>query len=389
MNSSDTYGWSTSQECELYRLLGGKPDQTTTEDYVVFVIVMNIITCPITTFLNAFVIISVKIKRRLRTKSSVALGCLAVTDFLMGLIGQPLFIADTVVTLQVEDSSENCTLKQSSSMFARLLGKASLYHMILINLERYIAIKHPFAHETMVTEARILGISAVTWILVLFQIPLMVASNDVYLPVSNTLVIVSLVIIIFCQVVVYYEAHRQKTLIAAQQVSVEARRKFLKENKALKLMSTILFILILNYLPLIVVRILLITSVFKTINARFFALFTSGFVLILNSLINPVIYCLRIRQFRVAFIEILFCKSNSQAENIDMRLCGSRNAVLPALGEAEARLEGRNNDDKNSNHGSNNNHSGSNSINNNKGDNDVNYKSNYSDEPTTIASATT
>ena len=50
---------------------------------------------------------------------------------------------------------------------------------------------------------------------------------------------------------------------------------------------------------------------------------------LLNSLLNPIIYSIRIRQFRVAFIE-LTCKTENivKAEEIEMRLFGASNAVV-------------------------------------------------------------
>ena len=39
----------------------------------------------------------------------------------------------------------------------------------------------------------------------------------------------------------------------------------------------------------------------------------------LNSLVNPIIYCVRIRQFRVALIELLIRKDAGKAENIETR----------------------------------------------------------------------
>ena len=49
----------------------------------------------------------------------------------------------------------------------------------------------------------------------------------------------------------------------------------------------------------------------------------------MNSLVNPIIYSVRIRQFRVAFIELLFRTVNiAQAEQIEMRIFGATNAVV-------------------------------------------------------------
>ena len=55
------------------------------------IIIINTITCPFTVILNLLVIKAVKSTPRLRTNSNILLACLAVTDALTGLFGQPLF----------------------------------------------------------------------------------------------------------------------------------------------------------------------------------------------------------------------------------------------------------------------------------------------------------
>ena len=53
---------------------------------------LNIFTFPFAILLNSLVIVAVKTKRHLRTKSNISLACLATTDFAVGLIVQPLAI---------------------------------------------------------------------------------------------------------------------------------------------------------------------------------------------------------------------------------------------------------------------------------------------------------
>ena len=61
---------------------------------------------------------------------------------------------------------------------------------------------------------------------------------------------------------------------------------------------------------------------------------------IINSVVNPVIYTVRKRQFRVAFIELLLRKSLQEAEEFDGRMFGSRdNAVRPQIGQEGERQE--------------------------------------------------
>lgn len=100
-----------------------------------------------------------------------------------------------------------------------------------------------------------------------------------------------------------------------------------------------LFILLLCYFPSIIVRILLETSAITRVKIAHIAFFTTTFVAILNSLMNPIIYCVRIRHFRIALIEILLRKNYTQAEQFQMRIFGtSTNIVVPP--EARQEREG-------------------------------------------------
>ena len=125
------------------------------------------------------------------------------------------------------------------------------------------------------------------------------------------------------------EARRHEKEIASQQVSIEARQKFLKEKKAFKVTTTVVVFLLLTYLPLYAVLVLLEEYVIDSVNMRYIVFFITSSMVILNSLINPIIYCIRIRQFRVAFVEILLGKSNAQAEEIKEQGFGASNAVVP------------------------------------------------------------
>lgn len=73
--------------------------------------IMNVFTCPFTILLNILVMIAVKTKRQLRTKSNIALACLATTDFIVGSVVQPLQIATFSLVLKGgETPNMLCTL---------------------------------------------------------------------------------------------------------------------------------------------------------------------------------------------------------------------------------------------------------------------------------------
>ena len=67
-------------------------------------------------------------------------------------------------------------------------------------------------------------------------------------------------------------------------------------------------------------------------------------IVLLNSFINPVIYSIRLRQFRVAFIELICRTVNfAEAEEIEMRIFGAPNGVA----RPEERRGHRGTDDQN------------------------------------------
>ena len=188
----------------------------------------------------------------------------------------------------------------------RVLRIASLSHLAMLNVERYIAIKCPLRYETIVTEKRLICLSALLWISVLLlNVSSSFIDKKLYLAVDNGMISFCLVTIVLCQVLLYHETRRHQKQIVTHQVSLEAREKFLKERKTFKVTATVLLFLILCYLPSIVARTLISYSVINSVNLAYVGLSTGLTTAILNSLVNPIIYCVRIAAFRVAFIQLI------------------------------------------------------------------------------------
>lgn len=289
--SAPSTSGTVSHECEPYEFLRGSPDHTAIGAYalLIFITVVNTTTCPFTIILNALVMIAMKTKARLKTNSNTTLACLALTDVLVGIIAQPVFTGSTILILQGETSSKYFARRRIVRTTLRSIAGASIRHLVLINVERYLAVKHSFTYTTMVTKARILGSSGLAWMTaVVANLPLLLTNNNILLTLSNIFLFIGIATIVFCQVTVYIEIRRHEKEIAAQQVSQEARQKFLKEKRAFKLTTTVLFILLLCYSPQLVVRILFVSSKITTVNSTCIALFSATSIAVLNSFINPI-----------------------------------------------------------------------------------------------------
>lgn len=124
------------------------------------------------------------------------------------------------------------------------------------------------------------------------------------------MVFVFLVLIVTSQFALYRVTRRHEQHIIAQQVTAEAKEKLIKEKKALKIARIVMLAVLICYLPLFVVRIFFIF--YRGVSPDVaLTLFYLAFALgIENSLINPIIYSVRIEQFRRAFIKLLCRKKN-------------------------------------------------------------------------------
>ena len=125
--------------------------------------VLNAIACPFTILLNVLVMVTVKTKQRLQTHANILLACLAVTDVIVGLVVQPLYMPMTVFLLRGEIYVEFCDINSAFTVSFAIAGSASLHHLAVISGERYFALKHTFTHGTFVTKVRLLVASALAW----------------------------------------------------------------------------------------------------------------------------------------------------------------------------------------------------------------------------------
>ena len=333
MNSSLSSSDFIPPGCEVYAVVGGRLHQPSilTQAFLIIIIIVNTLTFPLTAALNVLVMIAIKKKPRLREhKSNIVLALLASTDFVVGVIVQPVNVALLITVLTDDISGETCALQVFTKAVSRVVISASLFHMALISGERYLAMRHSFAHFTLLTETRLLVASVLAWLLsIIFHIGLVVY-RSVFLLINNATMGLCLAFIIFCHVTVYREIRRHEKQIAAQQVTVEARKQFQKDKKAFKVTFIIIVVLMLCYVPILIVSAVLERFRSKiSLEVLYICFFSTTLMAFLNSFFNPIIYSFRLREFRVAFIELICKTANiTEAEQREMKIFGTPNAVV-------------------------------------------------------------
>ena len=336
MNSSVPSNKFIPSGCEVYETLGGRINQTSTctQTFLIIIVVINIITVPFTVVLNALVMIAVKMKSRLRMhKSNIALALLAS------------LIALTITVLLDSTSSASCSFQVFATAVPSVLVSGSLIHLALVSAERFLAMTYPFAYTTLVTDARFLVASILAWLLsIILHVPLAV-NKPLFLLMWGVFAGICISFIVFCHVTVYQEIRRIEQQIADQQVTLEAKEQFQRDKKAFKLTFTIVVVLILCYMPGIVVRTVLLRYRSKvSLDVVYILSFLALSMTSLNSFFNPIIYSVRLREFRVSFVELICRTMNiAQAEEIEMRLFGAPNATVQMKAEQEPKEKSQQN----------------------------------------------
>ena len=311
---------------------------------LIFRIVVNAISCPFVILLNILVMVAVKTNRQLRTKSNVSLACLATTDLVVGLVVQPLQIVWYGFMLNGETGIFCSTLATIRPAITTRCVLTSLNLFVLLSAERYIAIKHPFAHEVHVTEVRIIVATALAW-----AVAIAIPAEDFWPPniqyagmlVAVVIQLISITVVIYLNVSVYKEVRRSEKQIIANQVSLEVKEKLLKNKKAFYCTIIVLLSIFLCYFPANVIVVIMMSFLKDSIalNVKYIIYHLISLLPILNSLFNPLIYAVRIRYFRVAFIQLLLRKTVAQAEQLEKNIFGPKQ--VRGVATAQQELENR------------------------------------------------
>ena len=330
MNASHQIQNDFPVHCVIYSFIGGKPDHLSDLPYAVLVvlIVIHATTFPFAIVLNLLVMIAVKTKARLQSMSNIALACLASTDVMVGLVVQPLLVALIVQLIKGETTAGACSIQSATGLFITFFCFSSSLHLFLITVDRYIAIMRPYIYIQTVTKARILIATGLAWTLSVIVHIVSLIDEELFRTIISVVVVSLVAIIAVCNIIVYREVHRHEKQIAAQQVDVATRENFLSQKRAFKLTLTIIALLVISFLPVIMFRRLKeplkrIVS-FDTLSCIFMAVYSLP---AFNSFVNPFIYCIRLRQFRVSFIELLMQKNHHEAVEFEGRIFGTNVVV--------------------------------------------------------------
>uniref|UniRef100_A0A8D2LFK7 Adenosine receptor A2 n=1 Tax=Varanus komodoensis TaxID=61221 RepID=A0A8D2LFK7_VARKO len=260
---------------------------------------------------NVLVCAAVGSNSTLKTATNYFLVSLAVADVAVGLLAIPFAVT---ISVGLKTDFHWCLFL---ACFVLVLTQSSIFSLLAVAVDRYVAIRIPLRYKSLVTGKRAQGLIAVLWILsfgigltplmgwnrwesCLFEnvvtMSYMVYFNFfgcVLLPLLAMLVIYVKIFAVACKQL------RQMELLGNSRTTLQ------KEVNAAKSLAIIVGFFVLCWLPLHVLNCL---NLFLPNFAKSKPSWVMNMSIILshaNSVINPIIYAYRIRDFRYTFRKIL------------------------------------------------------------------------------------
>ena len=227
---------------------------------------------------------------------------LAVSDLLVGLISQPLYIASEL--------SKESSLVAAMITIGFYFCLVSLATVTAISVDRYMALHYHMRYATLVTHSRVRCTLVIIWI-ISFLVNSVYFFNikRLYRMISCVISGILLLISTFSYFRIYLIVRRHHSQIHAQQQAISAENGAHMMRLKQSALNTFVFYiaLIACYFPIYIILILYGTSNKKWQPEWNFA----TTLVFMNSAINPFLYCWRLRELRVAVVKTarqMFCK---------------------------------------------------------------------------------
>ena len=231
---------------------------------------------------------------------------LAVSDVGVGLLVHPFYIYFLVKWLQ--QNPPGCGTYIAFLIMPLSFCVASFCGVVALSADRFLAIHLHLRYQELVTHKRVVAAVILIWLLsVFFPLMMLWLPLDVLSVITSILGVLSLVLTTMIYIRLYLTVRRVRNQIQAQQlqqaVQTDEMGNFVSLVKSAVSIFYVYLVFLICYLPFFT------SLVAFNINGSSFSLkrfwLFSWTVVFLNSSLNPLIYCWKMRHIRHAIIDIL------------------------------------------------------------------------------------
>ena len=253
---------------------------------------------------NALVLVAILKTPSIRSPSVIFLCSLAVSDLLVGLVAQPVYIAAEI--------ARTVRLSQAADTVGFAGCGVSLATMTAITVDRFLALHYHLQYPNLMTTSRAIYTIITIWcIITLFSFSIL-WSLSIYYFFATFCITICLLVCLVCFIKIYRIVRRHQLQIHVQQQAVENsidtnNHHIRQSTKSAKSIFIYFLVMILCYTPSFFVHIISAINISNSIILWTFPI-TAAFM---NSSINPFLYCWRIPELRTAVFKtarLLSCR---------------------------------------------------------------------------------
>lgn len=239
---------------------------------------------------------------------------LAVSDLGVGLLVQPLYIVRMRVLMpDIQQNTINDRTYEKITIahiiFGNIFCTASFLSVVASAVDRFLAIHLHLRYQGFVTRKRVVVIVISAWVLSIFLSLFALNSffTDILVTIYAAIWTVSLLCtaLLYCKI--YAAIRRHRNQIQVLEIQLEAQNREISNTAGLRktaIGTLYVYIVFLScYLPYLCVKAGIIISGKTVVMAHLFYYFTT--LLFVNSFLNPLIYCWKMRNVRKAVADIL------------------------------------------------------------------------------------
>lgn len=273
--------------------------------HLIFLSSLNII-LSITAFLgNGLILIALRKESSLHPPSKFLYRCLATTDLCVGIIAGPLKVA-YFMSLAHEKWNFCPYARDSSYIASYILSGVSLLTMTAISVDRLLALLLGLRYRQVVSLRRVRVVATCFCLTCVLLGSIRFLNILIFWIIVFVGVILSLAISIFSYMKIYFKLRQHQAQVQGQFHQEQLNGGGIPLNitrykKTVSSISWVQFVLVACYIPFVVVSILTLDE-----ENTFDVLWSATVTLVyLNSSLNPILYCWKIKEVRQAVKDLI------------------------------------------------------------------------------------
>ena len=231
---------------------------------------------------------------------------LACSDVAVGLFSQPLYTFFLINWLRLDNPS--CNAKQVRTILNTLFSGASFLGVVAVSVDRFLAVHLHLRYQELVSHMRVVVMVVSIWVFSgFFSLMILWGPFNAWNLMRTITAAFGFIITLVVYIRIYQTVRWHKNHIQSMQIRDEAQSEGIK-NLTVLIKSTVgifylYIVFLICYLPFIIC--MAVIQIYGS-NIALKKLFLYSLTLVyLNSSLNPVIYCWKMKRIRRAIIDVL------------------------------------------------------------------------------------